>query len=278
MGATRPNRRHARAQGQSERPCRVNLGVAAAKKITPAMEAEILRRRAAREPVKSIAADFDIAHQTVSKLAKRDAQRRAAGLERQAQAAAAHERQTPQQRTVQPARQKVRQPLLPAVFGSWDDRLAYYEQHSLESETDWLNYKDACAAARHPPNAAPATPADRSRSASRQHQSDVDRGPRATDARLKQPHHHARSRRPNPTGRHCRSLLEPRQRSRADGVGYADFLGRCRWVCVGASPRGRGGQDQASVQPCSSWPSTREGSTHWRTVPSGLPTRTRSAG
>ena len=88
-------------------------GVAAAKQITPVMEAEILRRRAAREPVTSIAADFDLAHQTVSKLAKRDAIRRAAGLERQAQARAEHERHSPQERIAKPAKQIVRHPLLP---------------------------------------------------------------------------------------------------------------------------------------------------------------------
>ena len=117
--------------------------MAAPKKITPEMEAEILRRRAAGEPIVLIAADFPIVHQTVSKLAKRDAIRRDFELERQARAAAEHERHTGQQRTATPAKQIVGDPLLPAVFSNWDERLAYYQQRRLESEIDWLNYNDA---------------------------------------------------------------------------------------------------------------------------------------
>jgi hypothetical protein len=33
-------------------------------------------------------------------------------------------------------------PLLPSVFTSIEERLAYYERHKLESERDWLNYND----------------------------------------------------------------------------------------------------------------------------------------
>ena len=32
---------------------------------------------------------------------------------------------------------------LPHGFSSWQQRLAYYEQRKLESECDWLNYRDA---------------------------------------------------------------------------------------------------------------------------------------
>ncbi len=45
--------------------------MAAPKKITAEMEQEIIRRRTSGERITIIAADFGIAHQTVSKLAKR---------------------------------------------------------------------------------------------------------------------------------------------------------------------------------------------------------------
>jgi len=98
--------------------------VAAPKKITPEMEAEILRRRAAGEGIRSIANDFDIAHQTVSKLDKRAAQNRAAELERQRQTEIGQRRQAPQ---------------LPALTT---------DKQSTSTTSG--------VAAKHPPNAAPA--------------------------------------------------------------------------------------------------------------------------
>lgn len=112
-----------------------NFGVAAPKKITPEMEAEILRRRGAGEGIQSIANDFDIAHQTVSKLVKRAAQKRAAELERQRQTETYQGRQRLQPPVFQTDEDSGGQRSLPAAFGSW-------EQRKLESETDYLNFND----------------------------------------------------------------------------------------------------------------------------------------
>jgi len=119
-----------------------NFGVAAPKKITPEMEAEILRRRGAGEGIQSIANDFDIAHQTVSKLVKRAAQKRAAELERQRQTETYQGRQRLQPPVFQTDEDSGGQRSLSAAFGSWEQRFAYYEQRKLESETDYLNFND----------------------------------------------------------------------------------------------------------------------------------------
>jgi hypothetical protein len=84
--------------------------VAAPKKTTPEMETEILRRRTAGECITAIATDFDIAHQTLSKLAKR-AERRTTELDRQSQATPESERQAPQKRTPNRVKRVVRRPL-----------------------------------------------------------------------------------------------------------------------------------------------------------------------
>src|SRR5437016_6264669 len=47
--------------------------MAAPKKLTPEAELEIIRRRQAGESIQSIARDFPIVHQTVSKLVRRHA-------------------------------------------------------------------------------------------------------------------------------------------------------------------------------------------------------------
>ncbi len=62
--------------------------MAAAKKITAKAEAEILRRRGAGERIVSIADDFGIAHQTVSKLVKRAAAKQAIAIDKQLRAQA----------------------------------------------------------------------------------------------------------------------------------------------------------------------------------------------
>jgi len=116
--------------------------VAAPKKITPEMEAEILRRRAAGEGIRSIANDFDIAHQTVSKLDKRAAQNRAAELERQRQTEIGQRRQAPQLPALTTDKHSLGQRSLPDGFGSWEERFAYYERRRLESEIDYLNFND----------------------------------------------------------------------------------------------------------------------------------------
>ncbi len=117
--------------------------MAAPKKITPEMETEILRRRAAGEGIVPIAVDLDIAHQTVSKITKRDAQKRATDREPERHSTAPRKPQAPKRQRSEPAKQIVRHPLLPTVFANRDERLAYYQHHKLESQNDWLNYNDA---------------------------------------------------------------------------------------------------------------------------------------
>ena len=106
------------------------------------MEAEILRRRGAGEGIQSIANDFDIAHQTVSKLVKRAAQKRAAEFKRKRQSETYEGRQTLQPPVFKTDKHGAGQRALPAPFGSWEERFAYYEQRKLESETDYLNFND----------------------------------------------------------------------------------------------------------------------------------------
>jgi hypothetical protein len=116
--------------------------VAAPKKITLEDEAEILRRRAAGEGIQSIAADFGIAHQTVSKLAKRVAQERSAELERQRRSESDRRGQPLQAPALQTDERSAGQRFLPAVFRSWEERFSYYERRRLESEIDYLNFND----------------------------------------------------------------------------------------------------------------------------------------
>jgi len=116
--------------------------VAAPKKITLDEEAEILRRRAAGEGIQSIAADFGIAHQTVSKLAKRAAQERSAELDRQRWSETDRRGQALLPAPVSTDEHSAGQGSLPAVFGSWEERFAYYERRKLESEIDYLNFND----------------------------------------------------------------------------------------------------------------------------------------
>ena len=122
--------------------------MAAPKKITPEMEAAILRRRAAGDRIKAIAADFGIAHQTVSKLAKHAAETHVGEAAHEANA-----QQPPQAfRSPTPASEGrvLRHPMLPSVFASWEERLAYYANRQLESESDKLNYRDALSGRETP--------------------------------------------------------------------------------------------------------------------------------
>ena len=106
------------------------------------MEAEILRRRGAGEGIQSIATDFGIAHQTVSKLVKRAAQNGAAELERLRQTETDRRPQAAQPPAPKTGKHSPGRRSLPAIFGSWEERFAYYESRRLESETDYLNFND----------------------------------------------------------------------------------------------------------------------------------------
>jgi hypothetical protein len=114
---------------------RIGSIMAARKKITPEMEAEILRRRRAGERIRPIARDFNIAHQTVSKLEKRDALRKR-------EQAADQESAPGGQASVSAKQQPAPEHLPPKPFASWEERFCYYQSLSLESENDWLNFKD----------------------------------------------------------------------------------------------------------------------------------------
>ena len=114
------------------------------------METEILRRRAAGERIVSIATDYGVAHQTISKLTKRHALNRAAELEPATEVAPSVPSEQQSRCRSEPSTPLVRHRLLPTVFANWDERLAYYEHHSLESQADWLNYRDALSGRETP--------------------------------------------------------------------------------------------------------------------------------
>ena len=107
----------------------------APKKLTAQMDAAIVRRRLAGESLKSIARDYGIAHQTVSKLAKTHPSPGPAktnGPRIREEAADAPDANPPPGPLAPP----------PKPFANWEERYCYYQSLSPESKIDWHNFQD----------------------------------------------------------------------------------------------------------------------------------------
>jgi transposase-like protein len=98
-------------------------------KLTPKDKAEILRRRASGEGIRSIARDFGVAHQTVSKVVKQARER--AELESQRQTGLPVNAVPKADLFVHRGTDKRKNAKPPFVFESLAERDAYWEQRRL---------------------------------------------------------------------------------------------------------------------------------------------------